>query len=163
VRLHCIVVFFSFDNEICNESNFLNTKEVYNSYVSHQCKTLPIEQACRYFSFSFSLVGLAGSLVRFVYGSWSIFSTFFSIIKIKTPCTTNFIIFGLNRVMAYKNSFTSGHIILNCTSSKSKMLTCKTHSKSLLVVHLWNFSISKKIIFPLLEIITTIFSLFMSS
>jgi hypothetical protein len=133
VRLHCIVVFFSFDS--ATKATFKHTKEVHNSYVGHQCKTLPIEQACRYFSFSFSLVGLAGSLVRLVSGSWSIFATFFSIIKIKNSLHNQFYKFR-NKNFGLQKFPHWWSIGLNCTSSKPKMLTCQTHSKSLPIVHL---------------------------
>lgn len=115
------------------------------------------------FFFPFSLVGLVDNLLIFIFSSLSIFATIFSIMKIETPYTIDFIIFGLKRVMAYKNSFTNGQIKLNYTPNKPKTSTCWTHFTSFSTIHYWNLSISKNMIYPLLKIVTTNFSLFLSS
>ncbi len=114
------------------------------------------------FSLSFSLVGLVGNLLMPIFGRLSISATVFLVMKTKTPCTTNSIISELSRVMAYRNS-TNGQIRLNCMPSKPKALMFRAHSTFLPTIHCWNFFISKKMIFLLLERVTTIFSFFLSS
>jgi len=60
------------------------------------------------FSFSFSLVGLGNNLLIPISGRLKILAIVFLVMKIGTPYTIDYIIFGLNWVMACKNSFTSG-------------------------------------------------------
>lgn len=103
------------------------------------------------FSFSFSLVDLASNLVMLIFSRLSILATVFFIMKIKTPYTINFIIFGLECVMACRNSFTNIRIKFNYMLNKPKTLTCQAHSTFLPTIHCRSLSISKKMIFPLLE------------
>ncbi len=79
------------------------------------------------------------------------------------PAMPTYLTFELNRIMAWRNSFNIGQIGFNCMSNKLETSMCQAHSNSLSTIHLWIFSIFEKIIFPLLEIITTIFFHFFSS
>ncbi len=108
-------------------------------------------------------IGLVDNLLMFIFDSLNILATIVLIMKIEIPCTIDFIIFWLKWVMAYKNSFANGWIRFNYTPNKPKMLTCWAHSTSLSTIHCWNFSISKKMIYLLSKIVTSNFSLFLSS
>lgn len=116
-----------------------------------------------FFFFSFCLVNLGGNLFMPISNRLNILATIFLITKIETPYTSNSIISKLNQMMACRNAFTNRRIKLNYMPNKLKIPTWWTDSISLLTIHRWNFSISKKIIFPLLERVITIFSLFLSS
>ncbi len=65
-----------------------------------------------------SLVGLSNNLLMPIFDRLDISVTIFLVMKIETPYTTDFIIFGLKHVMACKNSFTSGRSGLNYTPNK---------------------------------------------
>ncbi len=115
------------------------------------------------FSLSFSLVGLAGNLLMPIFGRLNILATIVLVLKNETPCTTNSIIFELNRLMDNRNLFTNGQIRLNCMLSKPKPLTFRAHFIFLPTIHCWNFFISEKMIFFLIKIIIIIFIFFLSS
>ncbi len=104
-----------------------------------------------FLSLSFSLVGLANNFVIHVFSRFNISTIVFSVMKTKTPYTTNLMIFELKQVMVCKNSFTSNQIRFNWTLNKLEIPTCLAHSTSLPTIHCWNSSISEKMIFPLLK------------